>query len=103
MRQAGLGKSEAAAFPFLLILAVPWPAHGQAVCMPRDQIVARLESQYQEFQAAWGMANTGQLVELWATEDRDTWTLVLTHANGISCLMAAGEHWSEMEYPGDGA
>ena len=67
--------------------------------MPRDQIVARLESQYQEFHAAWGMTNTGQLVELWATEDRDTWTLVLTHANGVSCLMAAGVNWQIMKTP----
>ncbi len=101
MRQAGLGKSEAVAFPFLLILAVPWPAHGQA-CGKRDEFVARLEGVYDEAPVGMGLAKNGSLVELFVSE-AGTWTVMISYANGTSCLIAAGEYWSEMEHPGDGA
>lgn len=72
-------------------------AHGQPACDKRDKITERLETRYQEFLTAWGMSNTGQLVELWATENGETWTLVLSHANGISCLIGAGVNWQAVE------
>lgn len=94
MRQAGLGKSEAAAFPFLLILAVPWPAAGQALCGDRDEITQRLEEGYQERLKEAGLTDGGSLIELWASND--TWTLLVTYPSGISCLMAAGRDWQDM-------
>lgn len=81
-----------AAFALLIMSGV---AHGQTVCDKRDKIAERLETRYQEFQRAIGLTNNGRLVELWATEDRATWTLVLTHPNGISCLIAAGVNWQD--------
>ena len=76
-------------------------AQAQTVCDTREKIAARLETRYQEFLTAWGMSNTGQLVELWTTEDGATWTLVLSHANGISCLIGAGVEWQAVDKSGD--
>lgn len=101
MRQAGLGKSEALS-PFLLILVVPLPAHGQPVCMPRAEIVARLEHRYQEHQIAAGLTLNDWLIEVWATEDGETWTLLLTQPNGMSCVIGAGTYWLFTGKPDDG-
>lgn len=93
-RQARLGKGETALPFFLIVLATP--AQGQVYCDRRDIITARLESRYEEFQAAAGLATTGALVELWATQDGATWTLLVTTVNGITCVIAAGFHWQAM-------
>lgn len=68
------------------------PAHAQAVCGDRGEIIARLESGYQEQATAIGLASNGGVVELYVSES-GSWTLLLTQTTGVSCLIAAGEHW----------
>lgn len=91
--------SIALAASLLIVLAtllVSFEANAQSsICGKRDEIVARLESGYQEFSAAMGMATNGHLVELY-TSDTGTWTLMLTSPEGRSCLIAAGENWQSM-------
>ena len=83
--------------PFLVIiigtiLLYSTPTASQAVCGDRAEIVARLESAYQEKVVAVGMAGTGNVVELFLST-RGSWTLLLTQPIGISCLIAAGDNW----------
>jgi hypothetical protein len=66
------------------------------VCGKRDDIVSRLENGYQEFNSAMGMSTNGGLVELYTSEN-GTWTLMLTQADGVSCLIAAGQNWEAFE------
>lgn len=65
---------------------------GPQVCGPRDKIIDRLSARYQERQSAIGMTSGGSLVELF-TSPEGTWTFVHTNADGITCLLAAGEDW----------
>jgi len=68
----------------------------QAVCGDRNEIVARLESGYQESTSGLGLSATGGLVELY-TSEKGTWTLMLTQPNGVSCLIAAGDNWENVD------
>ncbi|UCH74032.1 MAG: hypothetical protein JSU82_17225 [Rhodospirillales bacterium] len=68
----------------------------QAVCGDRDEIVARLESGYQESTTGIGLSASGGLVELY-TSEKGTWTLMLSQPNGVSCLMAAGDNWEQVD------
>ncbi len=70
----------------------------QAVCGDRNEIVSRLESGYQESNTGIGLSATGGLIELY-TSEKGTWTLMLTQPNGVSCLIAAGDNWENVDRP----
>ena len=72
------------------------PVHAQAKCGPRDQIVERLGDKYNERMVSGGLSSATKLVEIWATEDGATWTILLTEATGRTCIMAAGKDWLDM-------
>jgi hypothetical protein len=93
---------------FTLSGAVPAPGWGQGMaCLPRDQIVAQLLKDYNESPVEFGIVTGGQAVlERFATPNGETWTMMLTRPDGLSCFLRAGEQWQEhpkAEKPGDGA
>ena len=56
----------------------------------------RLQSKYAEVLAGRGIQEVGNqnaILEIWASEETGTFTVLLTNAAGISCVMAAGDHW----------
>jgi hypothetical protein len=63
-------------------------------CVDRAELVDRLTSEYAEAQKAVGLANNGQLVEVFTSAD-GSWTIVTTAPTGESCPVAAGERWSD--------
>ena len=82
----------AAGLLFGMTAAAP-PAHATAHCAARDTVVDRLQSKYSESLAAGGLQgnrNVTTMVEVWASEKTGTFTVILTNAHGISCVVAAG-------------
>lgn len=78
---------------FLPVTVPTAPADARTVCAARDEIVSVLDSRYGERPAAVGMAGERVVVEVFATPDGTTWTIVLTRADGVSCIVLAGEAW----------
>jgi hypothetical protein len=68
-------------------------AAAQSVCAPRDQIVQRLAEKYGETRKGYGLQNAKVIVELYASEETGTWTLIATRSDGMSCAMAVGKAW----------
>ena len=77
------------------------PANAQGNCFPRDEFLTGLSDRYEEKPVAVGLANTGQILEVFRSRDGATWTIILTDPEGISCLAAVGEDWLELfpEFP----
>ncbi|KKK75150.1 hypothetical protein LCGC14_2876660 [marine sediment metagenome] len=74
------------------------PAAGQQrVCDFRDKLLGHLAQKYQESPVAVGASNDGSLVEVLATNDGETWTIVVTRPDGWACMRAAGENWRTIE------
>ena len=73
------------------------PAQAQANCAMRDTIVERLEAKYGETLTGGGLRSETQVVEVWAAEETGTWTVLMTRADGISCIMASGTNWQQNE------
>ena len=69
------------------------PAFAQSLCADRSQLVAELAREFGERQLGVGLVHKGVIVELMVSEQDKTWTLVATAANGVSCIVAAGDHW----------
>jgi hypothetical protein len=67
-------------------------AQGQ-VCGERVQIVQRLLEKYGETRQSMGLQQNNGVVEIFASTESGTWTILVTMPNGMSCLVAAGEAW----------
>ena len=67
--------------------------------MPRDKIIEELKTRYAEKPVSRGLASGGQMVEVFSSPEGDTWTLLLTAPDGISCMMAEGQGWSSLPGP----
>lgn len=59
----------------------------------RSKMVEELAKNYAEAPRALGITSDGAVVELFTTNDGDTWTLMVTLPNGLSRVIATGEHW----------
>jgi hypothetical protein len=77
----------------------PVAAASTGVCGERAKIVDRLQSKYGESRQGIGIAQGQRVVEIWASEDSGSWTIVITLPDGSSCLMAAGEDWEPLKKP----
>lgn len=85
--------------PALIVaaLCVGAPAAAQQLaCTERSHVVSKLDSLYAERRIAMGLANNGGVIEIFSSQSGESWTIVLTMPNGISCLIAAGESWESL-------
>ena len=82
----------------LLCWAVPATAYSPG-CALRAEVLAQLAKEYDEAPVAVGLANNGVLVEILAAPGRVTWTIIVSQPNGMSCLLAAGNDWQELDAP----
>jgi hypothetical protein len=66
-------------------------------CGARAGVIAGLENRYSEKPVAAGVDNNGALVEVLAAPEGDTWTILVSMPNGVSCVVAAGESWQSRD------
>lgn len=81
----------------LLFMAVA-PAQSAAMqCGDRASLLKVLSNKYKESPRALGLSTTGKAMFEIYTSDTGTWTIVMTTTAGLTCLMAAGHSWQEIE------
>ena len=86
--------------PWIKTLAVaamllPGALHAQANCGQRDTVVDKLTGKYGEAFSGGGLQNAERVFEVWHSEEKGTWTILMTRADGTSCIMAAGTNWRD--------
>ena len=91
----------------LSALLIGWGAlsstvRADVVCGQRGDIIARLHKKYAEVPEAMGLSSNGTVVEV-LTSESGTWSILVTHPNGVSCLLAIGEGWENLPKPVAGA
>jgi len=59
-------------------------------------LAEHLKEKYDERPLAFGLNRDGRLLELFATPDGKTWTLLITNPRGLSCVVTSGENWQRM-------
>lgn len=65
-------------------------------CADRDRIVERLAAGYGETRQTVGIGSDNTLVEVFASLETGTWTIVVTTPGGPSCLVASGQAYQVM-------
>ncbi|HSF63339.1 MAG TPA: hypothetical protein VLA78_03060 [Paracoccaceae bacterium] len=85
-----------------LILATE--ARANAQCAPRDQVITHLGTKYAETRRGIGIAANNTVMEIYAS-DGGSWTIVVTTAQGLTCLVASGHGYESLteELPARGA
>ncbi|WP_316978032.1 hypothetical protein [Shumkonia mesophila] len=86
----------------LILVAAAMPAASQTMCAARAELLGDLQGKFAEAPVAIGLTNAGGLVEVLTSPGGDTWTLIVTDAQGTSCLVAAGESWERLDPPAPG-
>jgi hypothetical protein len=69
-----------------------------ASCGARDSVIANLKDKYAEELRVGGLQNvrgSHSVMEIWVNDETKTFTVLLTQANGISCIVAAGTDFFE--------
>ncbi|WP_298429040.1 hypothetical protein [uncultured Jannaschia sp.] len=79
-----------------LIAALVLPSAGVAQshnCGPREHVIDQLAMTYGERYSGGGLQNDTAVFEVWISDADGTWTILMTHPDGQSCIMAAGTDW----------
>lgn len=77
-------------------MAATAPPAFAASCAMRDIVVARLQSNYSESLTAGGLQGNQTMttmLEVWASQENGTFTVIITNPQGVSCIVAAGTDW----------
>jgi len=83
----------AAATPYAEAETAPSP------CAARKEVVARLAERYGETLRSVGLNRDNALLEVYASEETGSWTILLTDPAGRACLVASGEMWEPNAAP----
>lgn len=78
----------------LAALLLPgFSARAQQTCGPRDALVETLGNKYKEELIGGGLQGNSRILEVWRAEDGSSWTILLSFADGRSCIIASGQDW----------
>ncbi len=100
VRGALVGFAGGLALGLALMLVTASEAAAQTTgCQAHDTLARLLEERFAERPVGAGLAAGGRLVQLFASPDSASWTLVATTPAGESCVIAVGEHWLETKPP----
>ena len=83
----------------IAVLAVLYscqPALAANTCTDRETLEGFLADKYKEEPIAMGLIDSSGVMEVYLSES-GSWTIVITSANGLSCVIAAGEAWEDVE------
>lgn len=75
---------------------LPLSAAEPASCAARERVLSHLQQTYREEPASMGLANNGGVIEVLRSQDRASFTIIITMPNGMSCMIAAGESWEDL-------
>lgn len=86
---------------FALAATLALPAGAQTgnprmPCYNAIEVAKQLSAKYDEAPVAFGMQSNGNLLQVYSSAEKGTWTVVSTTPSGMSCIVAAGKHWEQL-------
>ncbi|WP_397545201.1 hypothetical protein [Roseovarius carneus] len=83
-------KGLSAALAMASLCATQISAQSGPRCAPREVVVEHLATEYGESRQSIGLGANNAVMEIFASESSRTWTIIVTTASGLTCLMASG-------------
>ena len=86
-------------FGFAAIIAATDMAQAQQInrCAERATVIERLSNGYGETRRSIGLASNSSIVEMHASDETGSWSITVTHPNGLTCLVAAGNAFEAVQ------
>jgi len=84
-------------FLAMLMAASTVSAQTRNMCADRTAVIEKLTKKFGETRRSMGLAANSGIVELHASDDTGSWTITVTHPNGITCLITAGGSFETVE------
>lgn len=66
-------------------------------CGAHTSIVDVLEKKYGETAHGIGLVSDKGVMQVYVSQEKGTWTILMTDAKGQSCLIAAGNGWEDVK------
>jgi hypothetical protein len=76
-------------------LAQPNGGDPRPPCADYREVQRQLAASYGEAPVATGLRSNGELLQVFASPESGTWTIVSTTPQGTACVLAAGRHWEQ--------
>ena len=67
-----------------------------SVCNSHEKFTTFLAKKYSEKRKAIGLVSNTGMMEVYVSE-KGTWSILMTATNGITCLIAVGDHWEDVK------
>ena len=81
-------------------IATATPSVANPNCGQRDVVIEKLSKQFKEQLTVGGLQkrqSVQAVMEIWASEETGTFTVLITNPQGVSCIVAAGTDFFEAE------
>lgn len=100
----GLGLLGACAAPAepLPVEPVAAPVVSRPYCDVRANVLGYLQGDHGEQTSEHGVTGAGGLIEVLTSDRGETWTIVVTGPNGVTCMVSTGYNWRRMAPRPDG-
>jgi hypothetical protein len=79
-----------------------WAESPASACAAHADVVRKLADRFGETRTSIGLHKDDAVVEVFSSAATGTWTIVVTGADGLSCLLAAGRDWEQLTAPAGG-
>ncbi|HID68030.1 MAG TPA: hypothetical protein EYP31_07190 [Roseibacterium sp.] len=74
-------------------IAPPAAAQSSLTCLSRDALVNTLQASHGERLTGGGLQNPARLIEVWSSDKTGSFTVFVTRADGMACVVATGQNW----------
>jgi hypothetical protein len=74
----------------------PRPPQRRNRSAAREAVIDMLGARYGETVRSIGLAGRDRIVEVFASEETGSWTILVTNTAGVACLVASGQHYEQV-------
>lgn len=71
-------------------------------CGQHTKIIDVLEKRYGETARGIGVVSDKGVMQVYVSEEKGTWTILMTNPQGTTCLLAAGRGWENVKQAAKG-
>lgn len=83
------------AFAAMLLTTYDLAAQGRN-CAPHETVTSRLAEKYGESRQVIALTTDQSVLEVYASDETGSWTITVTQAGALTCLVAAGENYQHV-------
>ncbi len=62
-----------------------------------ESVLERLTSKFGESRQSVGLGSNNTMIEVFASPETGTWTVLMSRADGFACVIASGTDWHQRD------